>query len=103
MGKKRMSGLDESYREFEQTCYNKLGEDLRSIREQARLPLEDVASILGFQRNALSRIERGQRRIHLIDYLHIIWYFRHLTQDHPAMPLARWFFEKPGRPRLVKG
>ena len=74
-----------------------VGAELRSLRLKADLSLESVAEVFGWNRDAISKIERGQRNMLLSDYLTLMLFYRDLAPGHPALALAARF--KKGKSR----
>ncbi len=53
-----------------------LGETLRKLREEKRLPLRIVASYLGIDQAILSKVERGQRKLNREQVVKLAQYFQ---------------------------
>lgn len=68
-----------------------MGDDLRRLRGQTELSCEEVASVLNTtaSRDRISKIERGVTGTDLFDYLRLMWFYRDIDPDHPAVELAR--------------
>lgn len=80
--------------------YKAVGKELRAFREQADIPQEAVGDLVGHQRAAISKIEGGDRRLCLYDYLLIMDFLRDaVPEDHPALELIERFM---GRPRRLR-
>lgn len=65
-----------------------IGADLRKHREAAELRQEDLADIVGWNKDAISKAERGQFPIKLYDYLVLMRFLRDTDPTHPAVALA---------------
>ena len=72
--------------------YKLIGAELRRMREEAELSLENVGEILGVERDAMSKYERGVRPLPLVDYLTLMHFYRDIAgKDHPGVKLAARF------------
>ena len=79
--------------------------DLRAIRQAAGLTLDTIAEIIGVNKDALSKMERGVIRIKLFDYLRIVRFCRDAIPDHPAVQLAEFYLAPPRKiaaPRVIQ-
>jgi DNA-binding XRE family transcriptional regulator len=72
----------------EQAFYDKLGAELRQVRESAGLSQQAIADLYEWNRDAVSKFETGKRRMSLFDYLRFIDLMREQIPAHPAVPLA---------------
>jgi len=72
----------------EQQFYARLGAELRQVREAAGLSQQAVADLYEWNRDAVSKFERGVRRMSLFDYLRFMDLMREQLPAHPAVPLA---------------
>lgn len=52
-----------------------------------------VGSLFGWQRDALYKIERGERHVSLFDYLQLMWLYKETCPGHPALVLAQRLLE----------
>ncbi len=68
-----------------------MGADLRALRVRADVSQEDTGEMLGWNKDAISKIERGINNTSLYDYLRLMMYFRDVEPKHPAVTLARRF------------
>ena len=67
----------------------RLGAELRAARERAGLSQAAVAEVFGWQRDAISKIERGKNGLTVLEYLTLVHRLRdHFPEAHPAVPLA---------------
>jgi transcriptional regulator with XRE-family HTH domain len=67
----------------------RVGAELRLMREAGGVSLAFVAEIFGWKKDALSKIERGERQISTFDYLTLLrWYGDLAEPNHPALALA---------------
>src|SRR5690242_7911017 len=66
----------------------KLGAELRQLREASGLTLQTVSDLFGWGRDAMSKVERGLINISLYDYLQLMHFYRDLDLDHPGVKLA---------------
>lgn len=65
-----------------------VGADLRAARLAAGQRQEDLAYIMGWGKDAISKLERGVLNVNLADYLAIISVLSyHLPADYPARAL----------------
>lgn len=87
----------------------KLGGELRAYRELAGLSQDAVAEVLGWGRDAISKIETGKNGLRLYDYLLLMEFLRDGSPGHPAhslrerlnsrrLPRAGGVFRIPGDP-----
>jgi DNA-binding XRE family transcriptional regulator len=67
-----------------------IGSDIRAHREGAGMPQQELADLHAWNRDAVSKLERGMTDISLRAYLSIIAHMRELYPDHPAIPLLDW-------------
>lgn len=70
-----------------------MGGDLRRLREKTgktgRQVAEDDLDFLFGNRDWLSKVERGVNSIDFIKYLELVWFYREVEPDHPAVELAK--------------
>lgn len=69
-----------------------LGTELRGLRERAGYTCEFVAAALNPEqpsRDRISKLERGISGIDQYDYLRLMWFYRDVAPDHPAVDLAK--------------
>src|SRR5690349_21264768 len=76
----------------------RLGAELRRFREASGISQAMVGEVVGHTRDSMSKIERGARPLGMFEYLKIMWFFRELVPEHPAVALAAQLL--PGVPRL---
>ena len=78
--------------------FNKaLGADMRRLRGRTEMTLDSVSMVVDPEvrsRDRLSKVERGVSGIDMYDYLRVIWYFRDVAPEHPAVALARMLLPK---------
>jgi transcriptional regulator with XRE-family HTH domain len=72
----------------EDVFLTRVGNDLRTLREAGGLSQQAVADLFGWQRDAISKVERGERNLTVYDYLRLLRFFRDVAPDHPALALA---------------
>lgn len=79
-----------------------VGHDLRDLRERAGLTCEQVASVLNTtaSRDRISKVERGVTGIDMLDYLRLMWFYRDLAPNHPAVELARVMLPNQAKGRV---
>ena len=76
----------------------RLGAELRRLREEAELPLQMAADVLGTgKRDRISKVERGVSGIDLFDYLRLMWFYQEFEPNHPAVLLARRLLPMPAK------
>jgi transcriptional regulator with XRE-family HTH domain len=74
----------------EHQCFlRRLGADIRALRERVDLKQEEFGGVLGFNRDAISNIERGINNMSVYEYLRLVQFVRADAPDHPALLLAR--------------
>jgi hypothetical protein len=66
----------------------RLGQELRRFREASGISQDLAADVNGWNRDAMSKIERGERPIGMFEYLRLMWFYQELEPDHPAVALA---------------
>jgi DNA-binding transcriptional regulator YiaG len=71
--------------------------DLRRIREGQKVSQEDVSQYAGHEKPWLSKIELGQSRIYLSDYLMLMHRLGAEEPEHPGAMLVDYFVRGPGR------
>ena len=76
------------------TVKEKIGEELRALRVQMELSQEAVGEVLGWNRDAISKVERGVMALTVEDYLTLMYFFRDVTPHHPAVLLATRYLAK---------
>src|SRR4051794_29411344 len=69
----------------------RIREDLRAIREAARLSQEAIGEIFGWEKAAVSKIELGYNKVKLADFLRIVDFCREAIPNHPAVVLADYY------------
>jgi hypothetical protein len=69
----------------------RIRKDVRAIREAAGLSQEAIGDLFGWQKAAVSKVEKGYYRIRLSDYLRIVDFCRDAIPDHPALALADYY------------
>ena len=77
--------------------YKRVGAELRELREREGVTCEFVASIVegdDTNRDRVAKMERGDTRIRLDQYLELMWFYRHHVPDHPAVQLAKLLLPK---------
>jgi hypothetical protein len=69
----------------------RIGADARKIREQTEATCEMVANVLNEtnNRDRISKFERGISGMTMYDYLLMMWWYKDVEPDHPAVALAR--------------
>lgn len=69
--------------------YAKIGAEIRRLRtEFSDDTVESLGDMLGWEKARMSKVELGQQRIGLWEYLEIIYYFRDfLPKDYPGIAL----------------
>lgn len=72
----------------QQEFAKRLGAELRDIRQKANASQQEVAFAPNWNRDAISKIERGDTNISLYDYLLVMYFMREFAPDHPAQALA---------------
>jgi transcriptional regulator with XRE-family HTH domain len=75
-----------------------IGLELRRLRESYNLSQAMVGEVLGYNRDAVSKLERGTFPIDLFDYLRLMHFYRDRAPNHPAVALAARML--PNVPRL---
>ena len=75
-----------------------VGTELRRLREAYGLSQAAVAGAFGWQRDAMSKIERGDSLLGMYEYLRLLAYYRERVPNHPAVALADLLL--PGVPPL---
>lgn len=73
-----------------------VGADIRTLREAAEMPQQQIADMFGWQRDAVSKIETGKNNLSLYDYLQIVRWLGEMEPNHPALALAARYL--PARP-----
>jgi transcriptional regulator with XRE-family HTH domain len=76
------------------TTREAIGTDLRRLREESGVAQQAVADVFGWNRDAVSKIERGVTRLSLIDYLRTMDFLREVDPDHPGVVLAAYYRKK---------
>ena len=66
-----------------------VGADIRAMRMAADVSQESLAELLNWNKDAISKIERGVNSTSFYDYLKLMMPFAHDNPDHPALDLAR--------------
>jgi transcriptional regulator with XRE-family HTH domain len=70
----------------------RMGRELRTLREAGGVSQAAVADLFGWQRNAISKLEAGRTTTNIYNYLRLINFLAHDTEpDHPARALLRRF------------
>jgi transcriptional regulator with XRE-family HTH domain len=75
-----------------------VGRELRELREAYGLSQATVADVFGWNRDAMSKIERGATPLGMFEYLRLMLFYRERVPEHPAVALAARLL--PGVPRL---
>ena len=79
----------------------RIGAEVRAAREQAELSQAAVADMFGWERDAISKIERGVNSLTLYDYLRLMTWLRdELDPAHPALALAERLLNPRHKPPL---
>jgi transcriptional regulator with XRE-family HTH domain len=79
----------------------KVGQELREFREAYGLSQEEIATAFRWTKDAMSKIERGERPIDMYRYLRLMQFYARADPDHPAVVLARRML--PGRRLSIQG
>ena len=72
----------------------RVGAELREFREAAKLTQQDVADLYGWGRDAIKKVEMGERGLSVAAYIGIVRYFAvddFAPPTHPAVALAEYF------------
>lgn len=65
--------------------------DLRRVRETAGYTQEGIAELFGWNRDAVSKLENGSRRIRMADFLQVVDFCREAIPGHPAVALIEHY------------
>lgn len=69
-----------------------IGQDIRRIRQECGVSQQQVADIFGWQRDAISKLERGLFNVSLANYLQLMdWLREGAPANHPGLALADRF------------
>lgn len=79
----------------------RVGQELRQLREASGLSQAFLADLFGWTRDAMSKIERGDRPIGMFEYLVVMNFYRDLDPTHPAVALAKRLL--PSVPKALSG
>jgi transcriptional regulator with XRE-family HTH domain len=79
----------------------RVGRELRLLREAAGLSQAAVADTFDWQKAAMSKIETGARPIALFEYLRLMQFYGEIEPGHPAVALAARLL--PGIPPIQPG
>ncbi len=75
--------------------YQKLGQDLRNIREDAGFTQEELGEMVGVNRDAISKSERGKTFLDVFEYLFLVHALREHAPSHPGVMLSRRLYVQP--------
>ena len=79
----------------------RVGQELRQMREASGASQAFVADIFGWTRDAMSKIERGDRPIGMFEYLTVMRFYHDLDPTHPGVALAKRLL--PSVPKALSG
>lgn len=76
----------------------RVGQELRELREASGLSQESVADLFNWSRDAISKIERGDRPLGMYEWLRLMQFYRDAIPNHPGVALVARLL--PSVPRL---
>ena len=88
-----------------QAALERMGKDIRGLREAAELSQQEIADLFGWTRDSISKVERGITDLALVDYLVIMSFVREIgavSPGHPAMALVDFFYIPQRRTAAVQ-
>jgi transcriptional regulator with XRE-family HTH domain len=65
-----------------------VGDDIRKLRLKADVSQETLGDHLGWNKDAISKIERGINSLTLYDYMRLMLFLRDLAPSHASLRLA---------------
>lgn len=75
--------------------YQRLGQDLRDVREAAGATQQELGDIVGVNRDAISKSERGETFLDVYEYLYLLHALREHAPTHPGVMLSRRLYLQP--------
>jgi DNA-binding XRE family transcriptional regulator len=100
----REANLSEKVEHIERTWQRiirvAVGQDIRQHREIAGVSQEDLAKVLGWTKDSVSKVERGVFDIRLTDYMLLMNHLRDTDPAHPSILLGNRFLPR-GRAAAV--